>query len=57
MIPASNYYSDIEKAYDLGVNAYILKEMSIVEYNKSIEHLVGFWGRCNQRVASAGSIA
>jgi len=57
MVTASKYPSDIEKAYDLGVNAYILKEMSIDKYNKSIEYLVGFWGGFNQRIEGERTIA
>lgn len=52
MISASNYPTDIEKAYDLGANAYMLKEMSIVDFNNSVNYLVGFWGEFNQRLSS-----
>lgn len=49
MVTASNQPKDIESAYELGANAYLLKAMSLKEFNESVSHMVGFWGKYNQR--------
>lgn len=49
MFTSSNQPKDIESAYELGANAYLLKAMSLQEFNESVNHMVGFWGKFNQR--------
>jgi len=41
--------SDLKKAYELGVNSYVLKPVSIIEFIEAIQKLEIYWFVLNQR--------
>ena len=43
---ASNHHTDVEKAYRLGANAYLVKPSSMDELRTAVRAAHGFWSRC-----------
>ena len=48
ILSSSAMPSDIEKAYRLRCNAYVVKPVSHLEYQRTLENLINFWCICNQ---------
>ncbi len=47
ILTSSRMPADIEKAYALGCNAYVVKPVGHQEYTRMIEKLAGFWCESN----------
>lgn len=43
MMSASAMAGDVQGAYDLGANAYVVKPLSFRDFLKAVEHTVIFW--------------
>lgn len=48
VLTSSKEDPDIKKCYELGVNAYVVKPVSVVEFNKAVQDLGLFWILINQ---------
>lgn len=48
VLTSSNVESDIEKAYRLGANSYIVKPIDFTEHVQSVNKAVNFWLRNNE---------
>jgi DNA-binding NarL/FixJ family response regulator len=46
VLSASAQYSDIQEAYRLGANSYLVKPSSYQELVKAMKLIVGYWGMC-----------
>ncbi len=55
MFSSSSEQADIEKAYRLGANAYLVKPMSLDELQKSVQIAHEFWKRCS-KIALASAL-
>ncbi|MDB6125456.1 MAG: two-component system response regulator [Pedosphaera sp.] len=47
VLTTSNLIKDIELAYRLGANSYLIKPMNGEDLDKLVEHLSGFWLKFN----------
>lgn len=47
MLSLCNSASDIDKCYELGANAYMLKQFDYMQYQEQIKALGKFWGNAN----------
>lgn len=48
ILTASMLPSDLEMAYQYGVNGFVVKAMDRHEFMASVQHMVDFWGTTNQ---------
>jgi len=48
VVTSSRENSDIQKCYELGVNAYVVKPIDFTEFNEAIKNVGLFWLRINQ---------
>ena len=48
VLTSSRENSDIQKCYELGVNAYVVKPIDFTEFNEAIKNVGLFWLRINQ---------
>jgi CheY-like chemotaxis protein len=48
MLTSSNQRSDIDKSYDLGTNAYVVKPVAFAHLVEAIRYLGVFWTAVNQ---------
>lgn len=46
--------ADIERAYDLGINAYVVKPVDFTEFVETMKFLGQFWANLNRTPAHAG---
>lgn len=46
VLSSSNDPKDIQRAYELGVNCYLVKPQTFDELSEVIRMMLGFWGRC-----------
>jgi CheY-like chemotaxis protein len=46
-LTSSREESDVERAYDLGANAYVVKSINFFEYRETLESVVRYWGDVN----------
>ncbi|MDX9991012.1 MAG: response regulator [Anaerolineales bacterium] len=46
-LTSSNQNQDIQKAYQLGANSYIIKAIDFDEFSKAIELIQQYWGKLN----------
>jgi CheY-like chemotaxis protein len=53
MLSSSDNASDINRAYDLGCNSYLIKPMSLDGLVEMVKLLDSYWLRTNQRAVSA----
>jgi CheY-like chemotaxis protein len=53
MLSSSDNASDINRAYDLGCNSYLIKPMSLGGLVEMVKLLDSYWLRTNQRAVSA----
>lgn len=47
VLTSSRMPSDIEEAYRLGCNAYVVKPVDHKEYTRALNSLIDFWGELN----------
>jgi CheY-like chemotaxis protein len=47
VLTSSNQNQDIEKAYLLGANSYVIKAIDFDEFSKAIEMIQKYWSRLN----------
>lgn len=47
VLTSSNQNQDIQKAYQLGANSYIIKAIDFDEFSKAIELIQQYWGKLN----------
>lgn len=47
MLTSSNQLQDIQKAYSLGANSYVLKAIDFDEFSASISRIYQYWCRLN----------
>jgi CheY-like chemotaxis protein len=52
MMSTSDYARDINRAYDLGCNSYLLKPVSLDRLVEIVQLLDSYWLRTNQRAAT-----
>jgi len=58
MLTSSQERSDVETAYRLGVNSYVVKPVNFDEYQSALAKLADYWTRLNQPcVAISGEAA
>lgn len=48
-LTSSREEQDVERAYDLGVNAYVVKSISFADYRATLEALAKYWRTVNER--------
>jgi CheY-like chemotaxis protein len=48
MLTSSREEPDLERSYELGVNAYVVKPVSFAEFVKAVQELGGFWAILNE---------
>jgi CheY-like chemotaxis protein len=53
VLTSSREARDIEYAYELGVNAYVVKSISFSDYGETLRCVATYWGSVNERVQSA----
>jgi CheY-like chemotaxis protein len=53
MMSSSSSPADINRAYDLGCNSYLIKPMSLPGLVDMVKQLDSYWLRTNQRASSA----
>jgi CheY-like chemotaxis protein len=49
-LTSSREARDIERAYDLGVNGYVVKSISFAEYGETLRSVATYWGSVNEEV-------
>lgn len=47
VLTSSNQIQDVQKAYQLGTNSYVLKAIDFDEFSKAIEMIQQYWCRLN----------
>jgi CheY-like chemotaxis protein len=52
-LTSSREARDIERAYDLGVNGYVVKSISFAEYSETLRSVATYWGGVNERLPGA----
>lgn len=50
MFSTTKRKNDIEKCYELGANAYVIKPIQFNELKEAVEKIFSFWIGCNQTV-------
>ena len=48
MLTSSREEPDLERSYELGVNAYVVKPVSFGEFVRAVQDLGGFWAVLNE---------
>ncbi len=48
MLTSSREEPDLQRSYELGVNAYVVKPVSFAEFVKAVQDLGGFWAVLNE---------
>ena len=48
MLTSSREEPDLEKCYDLGVNAYVVKPVDFMEFIEAVRHVGVFWAIINE---------
>jgi two-component system response regulator len=48
-LTSSREERDIERAYDLGVNGYVVKGIDFADYRSTLQSLAQYWGSMNER--------
>jgi len=48
-LTSSGEARDIERAYDLGVNGYVMKGISFGDYGSMLKSLIAYWVKVNER--------
>lgn len=48
MLTSSREEADLKDSYALGVNAYVVKPVTLAEYLDTVRHLAYFWGVINE---------
>lgn len=48
MLTSSREEPDLQRSYELGVNAYVVKPVSFTEFVKAVQELGGFWAILNE---------
>ena len=48
MLTSSQERSDVDTAYRLGVNSYVVKPVNFDEYQSALAKLANYWTRLNQ---------
>ena len=56
MLSSSTQQQDVDRAYDLGANAYLNKPPTMKQLNETVATVVKFWVRAN-RLAEVGSLS
>jgi CheY-like chemotaxis protein len=49
-LTSSREARDVERAYELGVNGYVVKSISFAEYGETLRSVATYWGSVNERV-------
>lgn len=49
MLTSSREEPDLQKCYDLGVNAYVVKPVGFVDFIDAVRHIGIFWAILNER--------
>jgi len=49
VLTSSREERDVERAYDLGANGYVVKGIDFVEYRATLRALATYWGHVNER--------
>jgi CheY-like chemotaxis protein len=47
MFSSSDHARDVNRAYDLGANAYLVKPVAVTDYQRTINGFVNFWVELN----------
>ena len=50
-LTSSREEQDVERAYDLGVNGYVVKSIDFTDYRATLKTLAMYWGNVNLRPA------
>jgi len=48
-LTSSSEERDVERAYDLGVNGYVVKGIDFGDYRSTLQSLAQYWGSVNER--------
>jgi len=48
ILTSSRESPDLQKAYELGVNSYLVKPVSLDEFSSLVERATGYWMRLNE---------
>jgi len=48
VLTSSREARDVERAYDLGVNGYVVKGIDFADYRATLRTLADYWGRVNE---------
>jgi CheY-like chemotaxis protein len=48
MLTSSREEPDLQRSYELGVNAYVVKPVSFTEFVRAVQDLGGFWAVLNE---------
>ena len=48
MLTSSRQEPDLQRSYELGVNAYVVKPVSFSDFVRAVQDLGGFWGVLNE---------
>ena len=48
MLTSSREEPDLDRSYELGVNAYVVKPVSFADFVKAVQDLGGFWAVLNE---------
>ena len=51
-LTSSREERDVERAYDLSVNAYVVKSINFTDYRTTLQSLANYWGTVNARLPS-----
>jgi len=47
-LTSSNHEADVRRAYELGINSYVVKAADSRKRHEFVQHLEGWWLGCNE---------
>ena len=48
MVTSSREEPDLDRSYELGVNAYVVKPVRFTDFVKAVQEIGGFWAVLNE---------